>query len=215
MKRDSSSGCLETGLGIRSNRVYLTGGRFLSSPSILRAEECVDQDEHGFDDLLKENKDRIFNLLFRLTGNYHTAEDLFQETFLRAFRGLDRYEGRSRPFTWLYAIALNVYKDHVRKRASSRHESALDPTDCPDTEGVFDPEAALLRKEENAVLQKQLSALKPGLRVPVVLFYIEGMSVGGIAEITGRSEASIKTALHRARKQLRAAIGREALGSER
>jgi len=168
----------------------------------------VERAERGFDDLLKENKDRIFNLLFRLTGDYHTAEDLFQETFLRAYRGLDRYEGRSGLFTWLYSIALNVYKDHERKRKRTHQDAGIfDPGDFPAPESGADPEAALLRKEENAMLQEQLVALKPGLRVPVVLFYIEGMAVGRIADITGRSEASIKTALHRARKQLRAVLG--------
>jgi RNA polymerase sigma-70 factor (ECF subfamily) len=170
----------------------------------------VDQDEHVFNDLLKENKDRIFNLLFRLTGDYHTAEDLFQETFLRAYRGLGRYEGRSGLFTWLYAIALNVYRDHARKRKKSYQEAgAFDAGDLPAPEHGADPEAVLLRKEEKVMLQEQLVALKPGLRVPVVMFYIEGMAVGRIAEITGRSEASIKTALHRARKQLRAALRSE------
>lgn len=167
----------------------------------------MERAERGFDDLLKENKDRIFNLLFRLTGDYHTAEDLFQETFLRAYRGLGRYEGRSATFTWVYSIALNVFKDHARKRKRSYQDAgAFDPGDFPAPESAFDPEAALLRKEENAMLQEQLVALKPGLRVPVVLFYIEGMAVGRIAEITGRSGASIKTALHRARNRLRAAL---------
>ena len=168
----------------------------------------MERAERGFDDLLKENKDRIFNLLFRLTGDYHTAEDLFQETFLRAYRGLDRYEGRSATFTWLYSIALNVYKDHARKRKKTYFAAgAIDPGDFPAPESGADPEAALLRKEENAMLQEQLVALKPGLRVPVVLFYIEGMAVGRIAESTGKSEASIKTALHRARKKLQTALG--------
>lgn len=164
----------------------------------------------SFNDLLNENKDRIFNLLFRLSGDYHTAEDLFQETFLRAYRGFDRYEGRSALSTWLHAIAVNVFKDHTRRSRKDRYEKMV-----ADTEGFLsgdqtgDPEAALLMKERQEHLQRLLVSLKPALRVPVVLFYIDGLSIREIAAVTGKSESSIKVSLHRARKLLKTELGRE------
>jgi RNA polymerase sigma-70 factor (ECF subfamily) len=170
----------------------------------------VCQTFENFNDLLNENKDRIFNLLFRLTGDYHTAEDLFQETFLRAYRGFDHYEGRSALSTWLHAIAVNVFRDHTRRSRKDRYEKMV-----ADTEGFLsedqtgDPEATLLMKERQEDLQRLLVSLKPALRVPVVLFYIDGLSIREIAAVTGKSESSIKVSLHRARKLLKTELGRE------
>ena len=164
----------------------------------------------NYDEFLKENKDRIFNLLFRLTGDHHTAEDLFQETFLRAYRGLGRYEGKSKLSTWIYSVALNVYRDHYRKSRKSRHDIRIEDTGLFFSAGPgSSPEEAFLMKEERAELQELLVSLRPALRVPVVLFYIEGLAVEEIAAVTGRSEPSIKTALHRARKLLKEKLGRE------
>jgi RNA polymerase sigma-70 factor (ECF subfamily) len=170
----------------------------------------VGQTFESFNDLFNGNKDRIFNLLFRLTGDYHTAEDLFQETFLRAYRGFDRFDGRSAMSTWLHAIAVNVFRDHTRRSRKDRYEKI-----GADSEGFLsggqrdDPEEALLKKEEHEDLQRLLVSLKPALRVPVVLFYIDGLSIRDISSITGKSEPSIKVALHRARNLLRSELGRE------
>jgi len=164
----------------------------------------------SYDKLLKENKDRIFNLLFRLTGDHHTAEDLFQETFLRAYKGLGRYEGKSKPSTWIYSIALNIYRDHYRRSRKSRHDIRIEDAELfPSADSGGSPEEAFLMKEEREELQALLVSLRPALRVPVVLFYIEGLAVEEIAMVTERSEPSIKTALHRARTLLKAKLGGE------
>ncbi|UCB44602.1 MAG: RNA polymerase sigma factor [Spirochaetota bacterium] len=163
-----------------------------------------------FDEILNNNKDRIFNLLFRLTGNYHLTEDLFQEAFLKVYRGLDRYEGRAKSSTWVYSIALNVYRDYWRRGLKARFNTGIvDVSSLSDKDPADDPEAVFIRNEEKAELQRIIVSLKPALRVPVVLFYIEGMAVGEIAIVTGRSESSIKVALYRARKILKKGLGRE------
>jgi RNA polymerase sigma-70 factor (ECF subfamily) len=169
----------------------------------------VGQSYKQFDELLNNNKDRIFNLLFRLTGNYHFAEDLFQEVFLKVYRGLDRYEGRSKLSTWVYSIALNLYMDYWRRGLKAQHNTGIaDVSSLSNKDPADDPEAVFIRNEEQAELQKLIVSLNPALRVPVVLFYVEGMAVGEIAKVTGRSESSIKVALYRARKILKKGLGR-------
>jgi len=58
----------------------------------------------------------VFNLLFRITGDFHLAEDLFQEVFLRVYKNLSTFRGKSRLSTWIYSIAINVYREYYRKK---------------------------------------------------------------------------------------------------
>jgi RNA polymerase sigma-70 factor (ECF subfamily) len=159
----------------------------------------------SFDDVLIENRDRVFNLLFRLTGDYHTSEDLFQETFLKVYRGLHSFNGKSGIYTWVYAIAFNVFRDHVRKRKwgllpSERTENNNHDADIDKN---FSPENDLLRKEERTLFQQILNELKTTLRVPTVLYYIDGLSIRDIMEVTGRTQTDIRVSLYRARKILK------------
>ena len=170
----------------------------------------MSQSYKPFNEILNNNKDRIFNLLFRLTGNYHLAEDLFQEVFLKVYRGLDHYEGRAKLSTWVYSIALNVCMDYWRRGLKAGFNTGItDVSSLSNKDPADDPEEVFIRNEEKAELQRIIVSLKPALRIPVVLFYIEGMAVGEIAMVTGRSESSIKVALYRARKILKKGIGRE------
>ena len=159
----------------------------------------------SFDDVLNENRDRVFNLLFRLTGDYHTSEDLFQETFLKVYRGLHSFNGKSRASTWVYAIAFNVFRDHVRKRKWGLLPSGREQNNNQDA-GIdenFSPENDFLRKEERTLFQQILNELKTTLRVPAVLYYIDGLSIRDIMEVTGRTQTDIRVSLHRARKILK------------
>jgi RNA polymerase sigma-70 factor (ECF subfamily) len=157
---------------------------------------------NSFDDVLRENRDKIFNLLFRLTGDFHTSEDLFQETFLKVYRGLNGFHGASGVSTWVYAIAFNVFRDHVRKKKWGLLPSVQVWNRTQDTDGdeKFSPEKNLLLKEESTQLQKILNELKANLKVPTVLYYLDGLSIRDIMHITGRTNTDIRVSLHRARK---------------
>jgi RNA polymerase sigma-70 factor (ECF subfamily) len=163
----------------------------------------VELQAHDFDTILHENKHAIFNLLFRLTGDFHLSEDLFQETFLKAYRSLGSYRGNAKLSTWIYSIALNVFRDHIRRnRWTHPFQISLlsDKSDFTSSEST--PEEQYIANEERMDIQKRLMELKPAFRIPVVLYYIDGFSISRIAEITGRSQSDIKVSLHRARKVL-------------
>ena len=152
-----------------------------------------------FEDLVNDHKDMVFNLLFRLTGDYHLSQDLFQETFIKVYRNMNTFQSRSKPSTWIYSIAVNVFRDHSRKRhpwlqAEGESTPAID-------EG--NPETQLIRSLEKEEIQKRIKDLRESIRIPLVLYYIEGLTVQQISEITGRSPSDIKVSLHRARKKLR------------
>ena len=160
---------------------------------------------NSFDDVLRENRDKIFNLLFRLTGDFHTSEDLFQETFLKVYRGLNGFKGTSGVSTWVYTIAFNVFRDHVKKKKWGLLSSPQDRSwkQGADGDETFSPEKNLLRKEESTQLQKILNELKTNLKVPTVLFYLDGLSIRDIMHITGRTNTDIRVSLHRARNILK------------
>jgi RNA polymerase sigma-70 factor (ECF subfamily) len=160
-----------------------------------------------FGAVLKEHGDSVFNTLFRLTGDYHLSEDLFQETFIKVFKGLSGYAGRAKISTWLYAIALNTLRDHKRRKA-------IPARGLPDDDDLGDrstsPDESLIRAEERNTLQKELRKLKESVRIPLVLFYIEGLTVHEIAGITARTPSDIKVSLHRGREILKKRLRREA-----
>ncbi len=158
----------------------------------------------SFDSIVKQNKDMVFNLLFRLTGDFHLAEDLFQEVFLRIYKTLSSFRGKSRLSTWIYSIAINVYREHKRKRWQKRFDSdglTEDMESRPDSGPS--PEEILIQKEEKEALQKSLDLMKHTLKIPTVLYYLERLSVSEISAVTGRTENDIKVSLYRARKFLR------------
>jgi RNA polymerase sigma-70 factor (ECF subfamily) len=159
-----------------------------------------------FEDLVKNYKDMVFNLLFRLTGDYHLSQDLFQETFLKVYTGLESFESRSKISTWIYSIAVNTFRDDRKKRRWQLLKKNDHRTPDGEEQDHLTPEAQLIRKEEREGIQRRIRALKESLRVPLVLHYIEGLTIQQIAEITGRSGSDIKVSLHRARKKMKEGI---------
>jgi RNA polymerase sigma-70 factor (ECF subfamily) len=172
--------------------------------------ETSDPDRKGgetadFDTVLKTHGDSVFNILFRLTGDFHLSEDLFQETFIKVFKGLSGYDGRAKISTWLYSIALNTLRDHKRRKAAPTPGL---PNDDKLRARDPSPDESLIRSEERNALQRELRKLKESMRIPLVLFYIEGMSVREIAGATERTQSDIKVSLRRGREILKKRLRR-------
>lgn len=161
--------------------------------------------------LLEAYGDRLYRLGRRLCHEPDYAEDLVQETFLRAYRGWDRFERRSEPLTWLYTIASRTCRRLERRRAGEprRIESLsrlLAGGEQRELDVSWDEESALegaIRIEEIEHLHRAISALPPEFRLPLVLKELEGLSLREVGEILGVREATVKTRLHRARMTIR------------
>ncbi len=154
--------------------------------------------------LLERHGGDLYGLGLRLCRDPHRAEDLVQETFLQAYRHWAKFEGRSSPSTWLYAIASRVCHRFRRRRAGEPARMASleellpfgEPT-MPDP-GDGAPTAELRERVEEAV-----AALPPSFRMPLVLKDVHGFSVAETAAILGLRPATVKTRVHRARLLLR------------
>jgi RNA polymerase sigma-70 factor (ECF subfamily) len=161
--------------------------------------------------LLEAYGDRLYRLGRRLCHEPDYADDLVQETFLRAYRGWDRFEGRSQALTWLYTIASRACRRLERRRAGEprRIESLsrlLTGGEQSEVDVPSEEESALegaIRSEEIEHLHRAISRLPPEFRLPLVLKELEGLSLREVGEILGVREATVKTRLHRARMTIR------------
>lgn len=162
-----------------------------------------------FDGLLRDSHRQAFSLAYRLTGNTAEAEDLVQESYLRAFRFFHRYD-RSLPFTsWLYRIMSNAHIDAVRRRGRVRTTSihtvfddGKSTWDLPDLDSS--PDKLLMENSVEAPIQAALLAMNPEFRTAVLLADVEGLAYEEVAEIMGTSVGTVRSRIHRGRKQLRA-----------
>lgn len=153
-------------------------------------------------ELVAEHADSVYRLAYRLSGNQQDAEDLTQETFMRVFRSLDKYQAGTFD-GWLHRITTNLFLDMVRHRAKIRMEAL--PEDYERVPGTdMTPEQAYSVANLDPVLQKALDELAPDFRVAVVLCDVVGMSYDEIAETLGVKLGTVRSRIHRGRSQLRA-----------
>jgi RNA polymerase sigma-70 factor (ECF subfamily) len=161
-----------------------------------------------FESLLKSSYRQAFSLASRLTGNAAEAEDLVQETFLRAYRFFHRYD-ESLPFTsWLYRIMTNAHIDTVRRKGRIKTMSLEQPPvggmqqwEIADHEAV--PDRTMMRDTMGESVQQALGSMTPEFRTAVLLADVEGMAYEEIAEIMDTSIGTVRSRIHRGRKQLR------------
>jgi RNA polymerase sigma-70 factor, ECF subfamily len=160
-------------------------------------------DRQAYALLVDEYKNPIYNLAYRMTNNSQDAEDITQETFLRSFRELRRYDTTRRYYTWLYTISLNLIRNHLKKSGrktdfrnmeTSSGISAFDAKCVVSTQAGDKDES---RKELEKQLENSLQKISPELRKMLVLRFYQGLSFEAIADITGFSQSAVKMRVYR------------------
>jgi RNA polymerase sigma-70 factor (ECF subfamily) len=170
---------------------------------IARAREG---DRGAYGELVELHFTRVYSLLHRTTGNHEDAEDLAQETFVRAWAALGRFREESAFSTWIARIALHLSTDHARARALRRSDALgeHDPADARAQGGV----ARSAEAELAAAVARALDALPPRLRMALVLRVLEGREYGEVAELTGVRPATARTQVMQARALLARTLAR-------
>lgn len=158
--------------------------------------------EGVFNDLFSRYEQSLCSYLLRLTGRLARAQELTQETFLRAYRALLRGERWDNPRAWLYRVASRLATDAWRRRRRYRWEP-LSGGEADASRGV---EATAI---ERTAVQAALNALPPRYRIPLVLYVCDGRSVAEVAETLGLSNSAVKMRLSRAREMFRSAYRQE------
>jgi len=176
------------------------------------AEELVARVRQGDEEAFRLIFDRysrpVIGFIFDMVGERALAEDLAQETFVRAYRGFDSLREEARLSTWLFAIAKNVARESLRTRRRDAGNVEIDGESAFELhDHARTPAGQLLDKELSGVIQKALMRLDEDKRLVFTLKVLQQRSYEEIAEITGFSVSKLKTDLHRARAEMRRRIG--------
>jgi RNA polymerase sigma-70 factor, ECF subfamily len=168
---------------------------------------ALDGSESAFREIVMRYQRSIYGLIVRMVRDSGRAEELAQDTFVKAFRALHTYDVRRKFSAWLLTIAHHVAIDELRKGAVATESLDEAPGDGAHVREYADPRAATPaviaeRVELGAVLQKAIARLRPEYREVVTLRYERDLDYDEIAEITGQPMGTVKSSLHRARKEL-------------
>lgn len=175
-------------------------------------EKAKNGDTKAFEELIRRTQTNIYNLGLRLLGNKEDAADLLQETYIKAYENLDRFEGRSSFSTWLYRIATNnalmkLRKEKGKKISIDELKKAGEKTFKTEISDWTDSPSNYFRSEElKDVLQKAIDSLPPKYKSVFILHDVEGLPLAEVAAILSLSVPAVKTRVHRSRMFLREKI---------
>ncbi|MGH2985851.1 MAG: RNA polymerase sigma factor [Solirubrobacterales bacterium] len=177
-----------------------------SEPEAALVERARGGDRPAFEELVRRHADHLYAVVVRFVADGGEAEEVTQEAFLRAWRSIGRFEGRSRFFTWLYRIGINEAKRRAARRPPATVVS-LDDEPIPEAPDWSEaPETRMRQHDLRRVLEDAIRALPIEYRAPLILRDVEGLSTEEAAEVTELGEAAFKSRLHRGRLAVRRAL---------
>jgi RNA polymerase sigma-70 factor (ECF subfamily) len=187
----------------------------LSDPAVV--EQARKGSEAAYRELLTRYERPVFSLIFRMVRDRETAEDLAQETFIKVLNNLDRYSPEFKFSSWLFKIANNLTIDHLRRRRvdTISIEGAPDAVTAESAKATSisvvsadeSPLEELESRELGTAIERAIGKLRPEYRACIMLRHVEDKSYEEIAEIVKLPLGTVKTYIHRARHELRAALG--------
>lgn len=182
-----------------------------TDPELMRAAQAGDDEAFGV--LVRRYQKRIYALAVHMLRSTAEAEDIAQDTFVRAYRALESFDGRSQPFTWFYRIAVNLCLNSIRARKQHRNTAAHDD---PRVEAALVEERPLMADPGRRAADRQtaqhlcdaLDQLSDTLRTTLLLVAIDGLSHVEAAEVLGCPEGTVAWRVHEARRKLHVILGR-------
>jgi len=162
-------------------------------------------DEHAFRELYDQFESMVYNLALRMSGNRADAEDIAQETFIRAFRYLHKFRGRSSLKTWVYRIAINCSNSRLKRRTKWRmfrvDDGEAELEQAPDAKRS--PEERALATDLGSLVREELDRLPTYYREAVLLRDFEELSYQEISAVLGVRIGTVRSRIARGREQLR------------
>lgn len=199
-----SGGCGRRGTSGRRGASKIVMNERTDDPGLVEA--CRAGRPEAFGELVRRYQNRLYPTLLRLTGSPEDASDLLQDAFLRAYEKLDRFQGESSFYTWIYRIAVNVaLSDRRRRKVRGRSAGSLDWETAQPLEDatLTDPSLPLERAERDERIVEALNRLQPEHRAVVVLKDLDGQRYDEIASLLKIPIGTVRSRLHRARSELR------------
>jgi RNA polymerase sigma-70 factor (ECF subfamily) len=173
---------------------------------IVYIEQVLAGNINAYSHIVNRHKDKAFNLAFRICGNTEEAEEIAQDSFLKAFRSLRSFKMKSSFSTWLYRIVYNSSISLVRTRKNRVLSLEDFPADTSDFIGYDSNEEVAIEEYRKSLVNFALQKLTEEDRALITLFYYEEMNPGEIAEVTGINKTNLKVKLFRARRKMQEII---------
>lgn len=167
-------------------------------------EKVLSGDTEAFATLVNKYSTQVFSLINRISGNRETAEELTQDTFMKAYKNLKKFKGNSSFSTWLYRIAYNTAISQIRKKKHEHNLEVWDNISASSAETCFydnEPDNDTFQQMAD-IMEKSLNLLSADEKTLITLFYKDDLQLKDIAVIMSLSETNTKTKLFRTRKKL-------------
>jgi RNA polymerase sigma-70 factor (ECF subfamily) len=164
--------------------------------------KVINGDTNAFTYLVDNYKDMVFSLAYKMTKSREAAEEISQDTFIKAFKNLIKFKGDSKFSTWLYRIAYHTSLDRIKKDKKTNNTFQMNEITLNQIQSVENILEGIERKERAKIMESCLQKLSDDERAIIWMFYYDELSLKEIIEVTNLSEANIKVKLHRARKKL-------------
>ena len=174
--------------------------------------QCLNGDPAIFGVLVDKYKESIYGIALSKLGNFHDAQDITQETFIKAYRALANFRGESAFYTWLYRIAINTAKNYLVSQSRRPPDTDIDAEDAVQFEGDSKlretdlPEQLVHRDELERVIYEAIDALPDDLRTAITLRELEGLSYEEIAQAMDCPIGTVRSRIFRAREAIEAKL---------
>ena len=167
-------------------------------------EQCLAGDQLAWEQIVRQNWRKVFNVAYKFVGKHDEAEDLTQDIFLKIFKALATFDRRANFQTWIISISRNLCIDHYRSVRKERQTIArdVDARDLQPASGDRGPHAVAEHQDLRAMLRQALETLPSTLRTAVVLRDLQELSYQEIAERLGLPEGTVKSRINRGRIEL-------------
>lgn len=165
--------------------------------------------KQAFEELIQRYQHKVYNTTFRMLGNHDDALDMAQESFIRVFKSLDKFKGKSSFSTWLFSITTNICRDELRKRKRNLETVSISTNKriteqfTEETNEKQSPEKISISRELSITIQKKVDQLPSEQKIVFVLREFQGLSYKEISDVLDISMGTVKSRLSRARRVLR------------
>jgi RNA polymerase sigma-70 factor (ECF subfamily) len=190
--------------------------QFGNDEDTLLINRCISGDEDAFALIVRNHQRMVYNVAYRFLGSREEAEELAQEVFLRVYKYLKSFEGKSSLKTWIYKITVNsaLNRQQWLKRRKQYQQISLENSDPKDEMSLenklagsgVNPESSVLNIELQKKIECSLAALPKRLRIAIILRDIEGLSYEEISEALGINQGTVKSRIARARSAVKDAL---------
>jgi RNA polymerase sigma-70 factor, ECF subfamily len=165
-------------------------------------QSVLNGDQEKFALFVDKYKGPVYNLVYRLTGSRHDAEDLAQETFIKAYKSLNNFKTKKKFFPWLYTIAINLTRNHLKKKKPLFVENIEDIKPDNRQKDKYNPEITLIKHQEAQALARSIQRIPIALREAVILRYYFYLPFKEIARILCISLSGAKMRVYRGLEKL-------------